>query len=608
MFGLNKIGSQVQSFFRVTCPENGESADATHPKNVAMQQKGERLLTTLNSMCTRLERGRVDDQWVKLFVDTAQACITIGCQLEDGTIDVDFEVARLQRTMQHPHVQEVLVRTTSEGIASNRAELRVFNIGDDEEEDSFVSAAVSQQVQRDRPLFSPAPPRPSRTAIITTPEVASHTTMHYLMSDDEKDEEPAALLQRASNIRSAAPKQTSAQRVSAVEAQFMAAAKSAGALVMMTRADEDEVVPTTPQNDPVSAWTEKESGAFWRALSGEEPKTPLDSTPPRSRGSAKSLPGAPKSSLQGGQVTPSVTNDADSRPELSPTTQFMSGRRRSPTFSGDDLSDEETCSKVLWDKAAVLHGNDPPEAGTHLRPEVHVGEVRQGEVDREVQQFSINDSDEENEPQVPAQTVAGTTDPQFRELPLFSMGDSADEATKQPLEDTGVVGDGDPVDLTARVVSSADRRQEDAPRVGVTGAWELPGPDTLTQTDCDLMHGLSPSCRTPQVDQLAGESATRSGGAQIFSMADSEPGTPKDADAMSDHDFLLGASVGESPVDFGTRTIHDDVLGAGGGAQQFSMADSDDDVPCDQASETYDLLLDGSPGGYAAPDDDEMLL
>jgi hypothetical protein len=277
----------------------------------------------------------------------------------------------------------------------------------------------------------------------------------------------------------------------------------------------------------------------------------------------------------------------------------MSSRRRSPTFSGDDLSDEEVSSKQVRDKTEFFHGNDSP----HLRSEVDAGGgARQGDVHGEVQRFSLDDSDDEKS-MVPAQKISGTAEPQPREgVQQVTIAHSEKEATSDPLIDGGVQRDGYLVDLTApsRVGTSAVLQQERE-----SEPTNLPGPGTL---EMDGMHGLAPSCRTPQTDDhLAGESTTGSG-AQIFSMADSEPGTPKE-DSMSDHDFLLGAPVEESPVGFGTRILQVDgqcVSSAGGGAQQFSMADSDDDVPCEQA-ETCDLLLDGSPDGFAAPEDEMFL-
>ncbi|CAE8636847.1 unnamed protein product, partial [Polarella glacialis] len=74
----------------------------------AMRAEAAKLLVQLNAMTDEIDKVLVDGSWVQRFIDIHQRHIEIGCQLDDGSVNVDGEVVRLQRTLSHPRVLAAL--------------------------------------------------------------------------------------------------------------------------------------------------------------------------------------------------------------------------------------------------------------------------------------------------------------------------------------------------------------------------------------------------------------------------------------------------------------------------------------------------------------------
>eukprot|EP00435_Cladocopium_sp_Y103_P051700 s1430_g16.t1 len=90
----------------------------------------------LDILARHLEMGEgeaVDHAWVQRFVAAHTRLVELGCRLEEGFVDVDSEVERLQRVLAHPRVLKALKDKPEEPPLEQNPSGQVFHYGDEEE-------------------------------------------------------------------------------------------------------------------------------------------------------------------------------------------------------------------------------------------------------------------------------------------------------------------------------------------------------------------------------------------------------------------------------------------------------------------------------------------
>ncbi|CAE7681041.1 unnamed protein product [Symbiodinium sp. CCMP2456] len=147
-------GKQLKRFFQPKPADESPrrpTAEA-HPQESRtkgqLKEEAVRLKSQLDALTAGLEVSVVNGTWVQRFIDLHQQHLEIGCRLEDGTVNVQAEVKRLQHVLAHSKVVAALDtpglyrgRTGHLGPPARRTD--VFSSSLDDDSDEAVAAGVN---------------------------------------------------------------------------------------------------------------------------------------------------------------------------------------------------------------------------------------------------------------------------------------------------------------------------------------------------------------------------------------------------------------------------------------------------------------------------------
>ncbi|CAE7812743.1 unnamed protein product, partial [Symbiodinium necroappetens] len=147
-------GKQLKRFFQPKPADESPrrpTAEA-HPQESRtkgqLKEEAVRLKSQLDALTAGLEVSVVNGTWVQRFIDLHQQHLEIGCRLEDGTVNVQAEVKRLQHVLAHSKVVAALDtpglyrgRTGHLGPPARRTD--VFSSSLDDDSDEAVAPGVN---------------------------------------------------------------------------------------------------------------------------------------------------------------------------------------------------------------------------------------------------------------------------------------------------------------------------------------------------------------------------------------------------------------------------------------------------------------------------------